>query len=213
MNKYSARSGDLFLETPLGIVTRTGDWFHTNSEQIEQFVPGLLGKRPLETLVDEAVAWVRSADSLSLTLLLVMLLFIHPLLAAAISLAVHFFWYRTKSAFVTIYLGKVLKFMNSDGYLLITALVIISAVGMAGQYLAAGVGLAFFFLMKLGLLKRLWDKLDTTASSDLPLNDRVFKMLLIKYAMHYNIAPEQIKSMEERFMEMATSRKKGKEKE
>lgn len=210
MNTHDSRSNTLFLETQLGIVTRTGDWFHTTTDQIKEFVPGLLEERPLDLLVEEAIAWVRSADSLALTILLVLLLVVHPVLAVVIATAFHFFWYRSKSAFVTIYLGKVLKLMNTDGYLLITSLVIISAVGMNGQYLAAGIGLVFFFLMKLGLLKRLWDKIDQGANKKLSLNDRVFKMILVKYGMHYNLAPAQVEQMEDKFVELATSRKEGK---
>ncbi|MGM0545280.1 MAG: hypothetical protein ACQEST_01050 [Bacteroidota bacterium] len=209
MNNRDSRTQNIFLETQLGIVTRTGDWFHITSEQIKDFVPGLLDKRPLDKLVDEAIAWVRSADSLALTILLVLLLVVHPLFAAVIAIAFHFFWYRLKSAFVTIYLGKVLKLLNSDGYLLITSLVIISAVGMVGNYLAAGVGLVFFFLMKLGLLKRLWDYLDQGTDKKLTLNDRVFKMILVKYGMHYNLQPSEVQQMEDTFVELATSRKKG----
>lgn len=208
--KHEARSNALYLETQLGIVTRTGDWFHTTAEQIEEFVPGLLDERPLDKLVEEAIAWVRSADSLSMTILLLLLLVIHPVLAAVISVAFHFFWYRSKSAFVTIFLGKALKLMNTDGYLLITSLVIISALGMNGQYLAVGVGLIFFFLMKLGLLKRLWDKIDEGADKKLSLNDRVFKMILVKYGMYYNLAPKEVEQMESTFVEMATNRKEGK---
>lgn len=211
MRNRESRANNLFLETQLGIVTRTGDWFHITSDQIENFVPGLLDKRSLDKLVEEAVAWVRSADSLALTILLVLLLFIHPVLAAAIAIAFHFFWYRSKSAFVTIYLGKVLKLLNSDGYLLITSLVIISAVGMNGQYLAAGIGLVFFFLMKLGLLKQLWDKIDKNVEKKLPLNDRVFKMILVKYGMYYNLPPTEVQKMEDQFVDLATSRKQGKE--
>lgn len=208
--RNARQNSDLFLETKLGIVTRTGDWFHTTSDHIEQYVPGLLKKRSLEKLVEEAIAWVRSADSLAMTLLLVLLLFIHPLLAAAVATAFHFFWYRSKSAFVTIYLGKVLKLMNSDGYMLLTSLVIISAVGMTGQYLAAGVGLVFFFLMKLGLLKSLWDKIGEERQAKLSLNDRVFKMILTKYGMHYNIGPSEVNQMEETFKDLAMNRKGGK---
>lgn len=211
MRNRESRANNLFLETQLGIVTRTGDWFHITSDQIENFVPGLLDKRSLDKLVEEAVAWVRSADSLALTILLVLLLFIHPLLAVAIAVAFHFFWYRSKSAFVTIYLGKVLKLLNSDGYLLITSLVIISAVGMNGQYLAAGIGLVFFFLMKLGLLKQLWDKIDENVEDKLSLNDRVFKMILVKYGMYYNLPPTEVQQMEDQFVDLATSRKQGKE--
>jgi len=210
MKKYSARSNSLYIETKLGIITRTGDWFHITAKQIEKFVPGLLEKRSLDKLVEEANAWVRSADSISLTILLVLLFFVHPVLAAVIATGVHFFWYRFKSGFVTIYLGKILKLMNTDGYLLITSLVVISAVGMNGQYLAAGIGLLFFFLMKLGLLKQLWDNIDKGVEKKLSLNDRVFKMILVKYGMHYGLAPSQVEQMEDKFVELATSRKKGK---
>lgn len=209
MNRFNSQRQNLFLETKLGIVTRTGDWFHTTSKHIKEFVPGLLEKRSLDLLVEEAIAWVRSADSLSLTLLLVLLLFIHPIFAAVIAIAFHFFWYRFKSGFVTIYLGKLLKFMNKDGYLLMTSLVIISLLGIDGQYLAAGTGLVFFFLMKLGLLKRLWDTIDKDSENHLTLNDRVFKMILVRYAMFYNMAPAEVQTMEERFKELAISRKKG----
>lgn len=209
MRNNTSRSDNLFLETQMGIVTRTGDWFHTTSEHIEEYVPGLLDKRSLGKLVEEAVAWVRSADSLALTLLLILLIFIHPVLAATIAVAFHFFWYRSKSAFVTIYLGKILKFMNTDGYLLITSLVVISLLGMDGQYMAAGIGLVFFFVMKLGLLKMLWDKIDESADNKgaISLNDRVFKMILVKYGMHYDLAPKKIKDMEDKFIDLASSRK------
>ncbi|WP_440999091.1 hypothetical protein [Fodinibius sp. SL11] len=210
MKRQNLGAQNQFLETQLGIVTRTGDWFHITTDQIKQFVPGLLDKRPLDKLVEEAIAWVRSADSLALTLLLVLLLAIHPILAVTIAIAFHFLWYRSKSALVTIYLGKVLKFLNTDGYLLITSLVIISALGMTGQYLAAGIGLVFFFLMKLGLLKRLWDKIDQGVDKKLTLNDRVFKMILLKYGMHYNLQPPEVQQMEDKFVELATNRKKGK---
>lgn len=210
MKKQNPGAQNLFLETQLGIVTRTGDWFHITTDQINKFVPGLLDKRPLDKLVEEAVAWVRSADSLSLTLLLVLLLAIHPIFAVTIAIAFHFLWYRSKSAFVTVYLGKVLKLLNTDGYLLITSLVIISALGMTGQYLAVGIGLVFFFLMKLGLLKRLWDKIDQGVDKKLTLNDRVFKMILVKYGMYYNLQPSEVQQMEDKFVELATSRKEGK---
>lgn len=191
-------------------MTRTGDWFHTTSEQVRNFVPGLLEKRSFEKLVEEALAWVRSADSLSLTILFTLLFLIHPAIAAGIALAFHWLWYRYKSAFVTVYVGKVLKVLNSDGYLLIIALIALSILGLQAEYLATVLGFVFFFLMKLGLLKRLWDRLYNRSGDGIPLNDRVFKMLLIKYAMFDNVPPAQVQSMEEKIKELALSRKGGK---
>lgn len=203
-------SNDLYVETKLGIMTRTGDWFHTTTDQVKEFVPGLLEKRSFDKLVEEALAWVRSADSLSLTILFILLFLIHPVLAAAIALVFHWLWYRYKSGFVTIFLGKVLKFINSDGYLLIIALIALSILGLQGEYLATALGFIFFFLMKLGLLKRLWDRLHNISSDEIPLNDRVFKMLLIKYAMYENVAPSKVQTMEERIKELVLNRKGGK---
>jgi len=210
MRKYESRSQQLYLETRMGIITHTGDWFHTTSEHIEQFVPGLLKKRPLDHLVEEAVAWLRSADSLALTLVLILLIYIHPLVAVATAIAFHFFWYRFKSALVTIYMGKLLKMMNNDGYLLLLSLVIISYIGMQGNYAAGSVGLVFFFLSKLGLLNRLWDKIDGDKADQLSLNDRVFKMILMKYAIYFDLAPSEVKGMEKKIKELAFNRKQGK---
>jgi hypothetical protein len=207
MKKGRNRSRNLFIETKLGIVSRKGDWFHTTSVHIEKFVPGLLKKRPLEDLMEDAIAWVRSADSLAMSLLLVLLLFIHPLFAAAIVLAFHFFWYRFKSAFVTVFMSKILKVANSDGFLFITSAIILSYLAMDGKYLAMAIGLVFFFLLKLGLLKRLWDKVEVRKSNKLSLNDRIFKMILVKYGMHYNAEPTEVKQMEAVFVDFATSRK------
>lgn len=203
-------SNKLFVETKLGIMTRTGDWFHTTSDQIREYVPGLLERRPFDKLVEEALAWVRSADSLSLTILFVLLFLIHPVAAAGIAVAFHWLWYRYKSAFVTIFVGKLLKFLNSDGYLLIIALIALSILGLLGEYLATTLGFIFFFLMKLGLLKRLWDRLYQTSGGEIPLNDRVFKMLLIKYAMYENVSPEKVRTMEEKMNELVLNLKDGK---
>ncbi|MGK7370731.1 MAG: hypothetical protein ACNS64_11000, partial [Candidatus Halalkalibacterium sp. M3_1C_030] len=99
MVKHEARGTDrLFMETKMGIVTRTGEWFHITSDQIEVFVPGLLYKVSLRVLIKDARAWVRSSDSLSLTLLLGMLLYLNPWLAAIATPAFHWLWYNYKSA-------------------------------------------------------------------------------------------------------------------
>src|SRR5699024_6463215 len=125
--------------------------------------------------------------------------------------AFHFFLYRLKSAFVTTYVVRLLTFMNTDGYLLIVSLVIISYIGMQGNYLGAVLAFVFFFLMKLGLLKHLWDTIDADNKSGLSLNDRVFKMVLVKNAMHDNITPKEVQKMEDTFVELYVGRKEGKE--
>lgn len=189
------------METRLGIVTRSGEWFHTTSGHIRQFVPGLLKKVPLDVLIKDARAWVRSADSLSLTLLLGMLFYINPWLAALATVAFHWLWYNYKSAIANRWFGTLFSLMNTDGYQLVIALVVLSLFGMWGNYLALGMGIAFFFVFRLGLLNKLWNKL--TAKRSLTLNDRMLKMLIVKYAMYEDVAPKTVQDMEEQFKQAA----------
>jgi hypothetical protein len=210
MGKFK-KSDQFFVETKLGIVTQTGDWFHTTTEHIESFAPGLLDQVPLETLIKEAQAWVRSAGSLSLILLYGLLFWINPWIAAGIVLVFHWFWYHKKSALVIRSAGKLLRFVNSNGLLFIVAFFSLSVLGFQQEYVATGIGIFFFFVMKPGLLRKVWDKLAQSLSSDgLTLNDRVLKMVIIKHAMYEDTAPSKVREMEERFKDLAMNRKKGK---
>lgn len=202
MIKHQRRGTDqLFMETKLGIVTRSGEWFHTTTDSIREFVPGLLEKIPLEVLIKDARAWVRSADSLALTMLLGLLLYVNPWLAAIATLAFHWLWYNYKSAAASLWVGKIFYYMNTDAYQVIISLVILSLFGMWGNYVALGIGIVFFFVFRLGLLNKFWDRL--TVQKKLTLNDRMLKMLIIKYAMHENLAPTTVEHMEKQFQEAA----------
>lgn len=209
MAKHQPRgSSQLFLETKMGIVTRSGEWFHITSEEINKFVPGLLQSVSLETLIKEARAWVRSADSLALTLMMALLFLVNPWLAALTTAAFHWLWYNYKSALVNTWLGGLLGWMNSDGYQFIIALVGLSLLGMRGYYVALAIGTIFFFLFRLSLLDKLWNRM--TASRELTLNDRLLKMLLIKYAMAEDLSPQSVRQMEDTILEKAFNRNSGK---
>ena len=203
-------SGQFFLETKLGIVTQTGEWFHTTSEHIESFVPGLLEQISLEELIKEAHAWVKSADSLSLILLYLLLFLINPWLAAVISLAFHWAWYHYKSGFVVGGAGSILRLINSDSFLFVVAFLSLSVLGFQQQYVATGIGILFFFLMKPGFLRSAWQKINTTKSGALTPNDQVLKMVIIKRAIWADTAPAKVKQMENKLKELAVNRKKGK---
>jgi len=203
-------SKGLFIQTRLGIVTRTGYWFHTTTDAIEEFVPGLLERYSLSKLINDAYTWVRSADSLSLTLLLALLFLINPWLAALITITFHWLWYNFKSIFVNKYLSRLFSFMNSDGYLMIVALIGLSFLGIQGQYLALGIGIILFFLLKIGVLNWFWNRLADTDRDKLTLNDKVLKMIIIKYAMKEDIAPPSVQMMEDKLRQMAFNRKHSK---
>lgn len=209
MKHQRRASHQLFVETQMGIVTRYGDWFHTTRGQIGDYVPGLLEKVELQQLVKAAQGWVKSADGLSMILILMLLFITGPLIAAGITLLFHLLWYYNKSTFVSIFLNSFFNLLYKDGVQLVVSLIALSYLGIMGNYFATGTGLFFFFILKPGLLRKVWDKIHETANkSALSLNDRVMKMIILKFSIYEDIAPEDIRLMEERIKKLATSRKK-----
>lgn len=185
------------LETPVSTVTSGGHWFHATRETIKDYVPGLLDKYDFETLIKKAVTWIDSADSLALILYFGLAFLINPWIAAGIALGFHAFWYHKKSAFVNIVMTPVLSFFNRDFFQLLLAALVLSYMGMTGMYTAVVLGIIFFFLFKVGLLRRGWDKLqDNKSGKKLPLNDRVLKMVLIRYSIYQNMPPKEVERLD-----------------
>lgn len=185
------------LETPVSTVTSGGHWFYATRSTIEEYVPGLLKKHSFEEMITKAVAWIKSADSIAMMLYLLLAFLINPWLAALISFVFHYGWYHQKSAFVNIPLTPVLKFINYDFFQLLLAAVLLSFMGINGMYTAVTLGILFFFLYKVGLLRRLWDKIRKNQNSEqLPLNDKVLRMVLIKYSVWEDIPPSHIEKMD-----------------
>lgn len=190
------------LESPVSTITSAGHWFFATRKTIEEYVPGILEKYSFESLIRKSIAWIDSADSLGMMVYFGLAFLIDPWLAAGITLLFHAGWYFKKSAFVSLFLTPVLKVVNHEFFQLLLAGILLSLMGMRGMYLALGFGILFFFLFKLGLLRRLWDKLDKrNMKGKLPLNDRVLKMLLVRYSIKEDIAPREVQRLEDHVQE------------
>ena len=185
------------LETPFSTVTSNGHWFHATRDTVNKYVPGLLKKYSYEDLITKSVAWIDSADSIAMLLYFALAFTVNPWIAIITAPLFHYWWYHNKSAFVNIPFLTVVNLINKDLFQLLIAAVALSFMGISGMYLAVSFGILYFFLFKVSLLRRLWDKLDQSSKKDkLPLNDRVLKMVLIKYALYENMPPVEIERLE-----------------
>lgn len=186
------------LESPVSTISSAGHWFFATRKSIEEYVPGILEKYTFESLIRKAIVWIDSADSISMLLFLILAFLLPAWLAAGLTLLFHYLWYFQKSAFVNISLTPVLSIINNEFIQVLAAGVALSFLGINGMYLALTFGIIFFFLFKLGLLRRFWDKIDQKREGkQLPLNDRVLKMLLIRYSIYEDIAPSEVQKLEE----------------
>lgn len=198
MSKRSSHSLNI-LETPFSTVTSAGHWFHATRKTIDEFVPGLLKKYEYETLIAKAVIWIDSADSIAMLLYFILAYTTNVWLAVVLAPLFHFFWYHNKSGFVNIIATPVLSLINKDIFQIAVAAAALSFMGIYGMYTALIFGIIYFFLFKVGLLRRLWDRLDrrkSSAGKGLPLNDRVLKMILVRYALYENMPPPEAERLE-----------------
>lgn len=168
-----------------GITTSEGNWYHITRDGINEYIPGLLQKYTLERIIHEADAWMKSADSLSLFLFLILAFTgLGPFIAAGAALIFYLLWYFNVSAFVSPSLGRIMRVIQNDGVIYVTA-------GAAFIYFAftdtlpiMWTGIVLFFLFKVGLLRLGLKWLISKKEQKGPEKaDRVLNMLLIRYGM------------------------------
>ncbi|MAO64019.1 MAG: hypothetical protein CL666_03380 [Balneola sp.] len=210
------------LELPDGITTSNGNWYHITREGIEKYVPGLLDKRPLEYIIQEADAWVKSSDGLALMLYFILVyVSVDPLLATGISLVFYFLWYFNTSVFVNVTASPIAKILNKDGVVYtISALCLIGitlqemalGIGISIEFSALWYGLALFFMYKVGLLNLAIQYVQSKffGKAKIPKQNRILNMLLIRYGMKHGILTGKVAKMENELIRVTNYHKEKK---
>lgn len=212
------------LELPRGITTSEGNWYHITREGVEKYVPGLLKEYPLEKIIEEADAWVKSSDGLSLMLYFILVYAtVNPLIATGISLVFYFAWFFNTSVFVNVTSTPIVKVLNKDGFVYtISAIFLIgisvndaiSGLGLSVDLSAVWYGLGLFFLYKVGLLRMLVNFLISKLAGkrSVPKQDRILNMLLIRYGMKEGNLTGKVQEMEKELIRVTNYHKTKKKK-
>ena len=210
------------LELPDGITTSNGNWYHITRDGIEKYVPGLLKKKPLERIIQEADAWVNSSNGLALMLFFILVyLSVDALWAFIISLGIYFIWYSNTSVFVNVIATPIAKVLNKDGFIYTVSAIfligislneMISGIGLDVQFSALWYGLGLFFLFKVGLLSLLIQYIRSKffGQPKITKPDRVLNMLLIRYGMKHGILTGNVEKMEKELIRIANYHKEKK---
>ena len=187
------------VELPDGITTSNGNWYHTTSEAIQQYIPGLLKKHEIGKIIKNADHWVGSCNGLSLILYLVLVLFgADAFISAGVALVFFLFWYYNTSAFVTPVLNAVARLFHFDGFLYVATAASLIYLSMQGGLTATWVGLGLFFLFKVGLLKMLLTWISSKRSAQKAARqDRILNMLLLRYGIKEGLYSGNIQSMQD----------------
>ena len=202
------------MEMPDGITTSNGSWYHITASQIEEYVPGLLKKTPLDRLIQQADAWVLSADALSLLLFfLLAYLSVNPLFAFGLSILVYLILYFNTSAIAGVQLSRLMLVFSNDGFLYGLSAILLIGISLNTSVLAAlsltvemsaiWYGIALVFAFKVGLLRLLLRFLSLKFSTDgIERQDRILNMLLIRYGMHHGILTKGVNEMQDELIRL-----------
>lgn len=156
----------------------------------------------MEKIITDAEVWIRSADSLSITLFMLILPAGNMYLATAVTLLFLPFWHLNKSAFVNIATTKLMRLVDNEIFLVMLSILVLSWLGMNEQYYSLITGLLFFFLLKFGGYRKLVEAFYRRHPKKLSLNDRVLKMVVLRYAMYEDVDVAEVRKMESDFLKM-----------
>ncbi|HKJ34660.1 MAG TPA: hypothetical protein VKA34_22745 [Balneolales bacterium] len=199
-----------FVETPVGIFTMKGNWFHTSLQKIKQYAPGLTDIYSQEKLIKDAEAWAKSADSVTLILFMGLTYFLDAYIAGAVALGFFVFWHFNKSAFVNYTATKIIKLLNYEFVVILVSVAVLSVKGMNGEYAQLILGFIYFFFLKFGWLRKMVDKWYDSRNKVVTLNDRVLKMIILQYAYREGITVGDIKNWESDIYDLYHGKKGGK---
>jgi len=201
-----------FVELPTGIFTAAGTWFHVTSDDLAAYAGPLLDRMSVGALLAAAETVLRSPQTLATWLLLGLLLAGSPAQAALVALLAYSGWSIVGPGLVLpglVPLMRVLEVVWLQGAAYVAGL---SLLGMAGNLVATGVGLAGFVLLRWGLVSRLVEPLVGRLRSRLyalPLEDQALRAVIVRYSLRERVPLPQIDAMESRMLDIGRRRTRG----
>jgi hypothetical protein len=201
-----------FVETPHGLFTADGVWFHTTVAGLRDFAPDVVEHTGVDRLVAEASAWTRFPAHAAVWVLLVSLVIGSPLQAALAALVSHIFLSIWGPLLVRPGGARLVRWSGSPLLQGLAYVTVLSALAPGGRLGAVGAGLAGFILLRWGIVDRLVRPLVRYApgmTRTLPAPDRTLRNLIIRYAMNMGRNTGEVDEMERRMLEIWNYRKNG----
>ncbi len=165
-------------------------------------------KHSLEKLVKKSEVWIRSADNIGIIIFMSLLYFQDLYLALLITFFFVPLWHINKSTVVSLLLTGILTVIDKEIIVVLVSMVVLSWMGIGEQYLYVFVGIIVFCILKFGwfrfFIEWLYGKL---FAGTLLLNDRVLKMMILKYAIKENIPVKEVDAMEKEILSLISRQK------
>ena len=193
-----------YIDTPKGIFSARGIWFHTCEDSLRTYAKPLLEHRSLNELIEQAERWLHSPATIALWLWPLWLR-LWPLFWAMIGLVVAYLIYAWILPVLVTHVGaRILRYLEYPVLQVLFYAVTLGPVAANGQYEVLVAGLVGFLVIRwrwldrvlMPVVRKLWDKI-----YHYPVPDKVLKMVIVREAIHYRVDLPEIVEMETSIIE------------
>lgn len=194
-----------YIDTPRGIFSGAGIWFHTREEQLREFAGPVFEHEGIEELLSQAAAWLRSGRVVAIWGLLGALLTVPPLPAVIGALVVYIFWELVGPRLVNRPMIQAFGLLDRPGVQMAGYLLGLSVLAQLDAYWSVGTGLAGFIVVRWALLSKVMDPVMEWLRGSIyavPVADHVLRLVILRAAMKYDVSQPDVDQMEQEVLEL-----------
>jgi hypothetical protein len=193
--RMQGSSSPPYVDTPYGILTEGGRWYHVTEQEVQDYAGAVLDHVSLEQLLRWADTWVDSAKTVALWGLPLLLWGLPVGWAVGGALALFVGWALLSPSLPSLIAVRVVTLLE---HVLAQALYYVftmSVFAASEMYLAVGVGLGGFVLLRWGVLEWAAGYLLRPlqrALYPLPVADQVLRGLIVRVALKHRLSLPQV---------------------
>lgn len=191
----SAEEPSTYVDTPYGMMTEAGRWYHIPEEDLRTYAGGVLDHVPVDRLVKWADAWVDSPRTVVLWVLPVLLWWLPPAGAVVSGLVLYVGWALGSPALPSVGAVRVVSWLSSPIVQGLYYVASLSALAALEKLSAVGIGLAAFVLFRWGVMEWAAQKGLRPLHRliyPLPVTDQVLRGLIMRAALKYRVSVPQV---------------------
>ena len=188
-------SSSPYVDTPYGILTEGGRWYHVTEEDVQNYAGAVLEHVPLEQLLRWADTWIDSARPVALWSLPALLWGLPVAWAAGGTLVLFLGWALLSPALPSLLAVRVVSVLDSVLAQSLYYVLTMSVFAATEMYGALGVGLGGFVLFRWGVLE--WAAGHAVRPLrrmlyPLPVADQVLRALIVRVALKHRLSLPQV---------------------
>lgn len=188
-----------YADTPRGMFTAAGTWYHTSEALLREYAAPVLQHTSVVNLLKAAESWLATPLTVGVLALVLALLVMPAWAAAIISVGVYVGWAVLSPSLVSLTALPLVRALNSVWVQGLTYVFALSLLAAQEAMTALAVGLIGFVLYRWRLLPRLLAPLIKRLQQQvhpLPAPDQVLRAVVVRTAMKHRESLPELEAME-----------------